>query len=37
MQQNDNLNILEPCTFLTATNTEQIMTDISILQDENEH
>ena len=34
-QQNDNLNILETCTVLTATNTEQIMTDILILQDEN--
>ena len=34
-QQNDNLNILETCTFLTATNTEQIMMDILILQDKN--
>ena len=34
-QQNDNLNILETCTSLTATNTEQIMMDILILQDEN--
>ena len=34
-QQNDNFNILETCTFLTVTNTEQITTDILILQDEN--
>ena len=36
-QQNDNLNILETCTFLDCNQyIEQIMMDILILQDENE-
>ena len=34
-QQRDNANILETCTFIDCTNTEQIMTDILTLQDEN--
>ena len=34
-QHNDNLNTLGLVLSLTATNTEQIMMDILILQDEN--